>query len=87
VPTLRRAVTERDLARLLVNAMDGQELSAVRLADKAGISESTVLNWSHGRRLSSVAAYMRLLEACGLYVTVRLQGPAKARTEDGAGSG
>ncbi len=61
--------TAKDLRELLRNATGGRNLRAI--AKSVGIGETTVRSWLDGERLSSVAAFVALVEACGYVLTVR----------------
>lgn len=58
---------------ILVTARHDAGLSARELARLAGTSHATLLAYEAGRKVPSVATFVRILEACGYAVDVELE--------------
>ncbi len=68
-------------ASLLRTARVEAKLSLRELADRANTSHATLSAYEKGRKVPSVTTYLRILEACGNAVDIRLS--PRVRERDG----
>lgn len=59
-------------ARLLASARTAAGLSLRELAERAQTSHATLSAYEKGRKVPSVTTFLRILEACGNVVDIRL---------------
>jgi len=72
-------------ADLLGEARMQAELSLRELARRAGTSHATLIAYESGRKIPSVATFVRIVEACGFAVDVMLS--PRIRHRDGIDRG
>ncbi|MEM8769189.1 MAG: helix-turn-helix transcriptional regulator [Pseudomonadota bacterium] len=68
-------------ASLLRAARAEAQLSLRELADRANTSHATLSAYERGRKVPSITTYLRILEACGNAVDIRLN--PRVRERDG----
>ena len=73
------------IARTLRRARCSAGLSLRELARRAGTSHATILAYEQGTKTPGAATFLRLLEACGYGVDIRLT--PRIRTRDGLDRG
>ena len=77
-------IDEKTIPRLaftLRAAREGAQLSLRELAARAGTSHSTLLAYEQGKKVPSVATFVRILDACDLAVDFHLS--PRIRERDG----
>jgi transcriptional regulator with XRE-family HTH domain len=73
------------IAETLRNARRAAGLSLRELAARAGTSHATVLAYEHETKVPGAATFVRLLEACGYAMEIRLD--RRIRERDGLARG
>jgi transcriptional regulator with XRE-family HTH domain len=73
------------IARTLSRARRVSGLSLRQLAQRAGTSHATILAYEKGAKTPGAATFLRLLDACGFGVDIRLD--RRIRSRDGIDRG
>lgn len=68
---------EMGVGYLILQARASADLSQEALAERIGTSQPTIARWESGKQLPSVRSLMRIADATGFELSVRLRGPSR----------